>query len=373
MEGMIITHKGLEDVSKLEVKELIGQAAKTEETAAIFPVKKIEELAKLCYLSRASKRVILYLGSFDVKGFESTAKNIQKLLEKTDFRQNSFKDIIKKSHRCECERIGSHEFNSVDIEEEAGKNLKKIVGLKTDYKSPFFVLYVYIYNDKGYIGIDFCNKDLSKRKYKIYNYGGEIKGTIAYSLLRIAGFKKGQFIIDPFCGTGTIPIEACLFQNQKSPHFFDKEFIFTNYVKFDFEKFDKKISNEAKTIFGTDSRQKNISTTKKNAKIAGAAFQVSRIDIEWLDTRFGNESVDLIIGKPIIPSKHIAESIAHKSYKDLFYSAKFVLKKTGKIALLAQKSELIIKTSENYGFKLAKKIAVHSGQAEYDLTVFEKS
>jgi len=372
MEGLIITHKGLEEVSKLEVKELIKAKANIHNTCVSFSIKKVEQLAKLSYLSRASKRVLLYLGSFEVSSLEKTAQNIKKVLEKTSFKSKEFKNIIKNSHKCECERFGEHEFNSMDVEEEAGKSLKKIIGLKTDYKNPFFILYIYIYNNKGFLGIDFCNKDLSKRHYKIYNFGGEIKGTLAYGLLRLCDFQKNKILVDPFCGTGTIPIEAFLFQEDISPHFFDKEFIFTNYLDFDFESLDKK-TKEAKNIYGIDSKQRHISTTKKNAKIAGAKFQVSRIDMEWLDTRFDKESISFIVGKPIIPSKHVDEKTAEKIYKDLFYNAKFVLKNGGKIGLIAQKTGLIIKTSESYNFKLVKNQPVKSGHAEYKILVFEKS
>lgn len=371
MKGMIITHAGLEDVAKLEVSEIIGQNSEIYKSVAVFPVKKINDIAKLCYLSRCAKRVLLYLGKFDVGNSKKTGENIQKLLEKTDFFTKGLKPIIKKSHKVECERIGIHDFNSTEMAEIAGKALKKIVGLKTDYKSPFFILYVFIAGNEGYLGIDFCNKDLSKRKYKIYNYGGEIKGTLAYGFLRAAGFQKGQLMIDPFCGTGTIPIEAALYQGGLSPHYYDKEFIFTNYAKFEFSKFDKKIK-DAKNIYGLDSKQRYISSAKKNSKIAGVCFNTSRIEAEWLDTKFEKKSVDLLICKPVIPSKNFEKKIAEKIYNDFFYNAQFILKDSGKIAVLTQKPELIIKTSKKYSFNTVKQLSVEAGKATYKIIIFEK-
>ena len=78
MEGLAIVHKGLESVSAGEINELIGCNAAVEPTALVFPVKKLDELCTLCYLSRSLRRVLLLFGKFEAsREFSEASKNLK--------------------------------------------------------------------------------------------------------------------------------------------------------------------------------------------------------------------------------------------------------------------------------------------------------
>jgi putative N6-adenine-specific DNA methylase len=371
MDGLLVTHRGLESVAKLEVEELLKQKAKIEHCGVSFSVKKIEELAKLCYLSQSAKRILLYFGSFKVGKLEETVKAVQAILD-TSLSSKEAQPFIKQNFMVDCERLGNHNFNSADVQEEIAEYTRKKLKLKSDYKAHFFSIFIYIDNEIGHVGLDMAGKDLSKRKYKVYNYGSSIKGTIAYGLVRLAGFDKKKILLDPFCNTGTIPIEACLFQEQVSPWFYDRSFLFKNYCDFKFDSFQPKKSKAIKNILATEAKQKYTSSAKKNATVAGVPLQISRVDIEWMDTKFEKESIDIIATKPIIPSKIIEEKIAEKLYKDFYYNADFVLKKNGKLAFITEKKELLIKTGLLYKFTVEKEIVVEAGQIEYTVVIMKR-
>jgi len=92
--------------------------------------------------------------------------------------------------------LTNDDFSSQDIEKETGAFIinnikeKKAYDQKVDLENPDLIFYVYIFNERCYLGIDFCGFDLSKRDYKVFSSASDIKGTIAYSLLRIVGYKK---------------------------------------------------------------------------------------------------------------------------------------------------------------------------------------
>lgn len=67
MKALVITDKGLEDISLMEIKELAGAAGKIVESGVIFDYKKIEELHLLCYKGQSVFKVLQLIDNFSVK------------------------------------------------------------------------------------------------------------------------------------------------------------------------------------------------------------------------------------------------------------------------------------------------------------------
>lgn len=380
MEAVLITHKGAEDIAAKEVEELIGCKSKICETAVKFKIKTFLDLCSLTYRSQTAIRILYLLSSFDIgKGFETLEKQIMKI----DFSEWLGKD---QTFKVECKRIGEHDFTSNDVASQAGeyviKNIKKNQGYtqKTDMINPDVRVYVYLHENDCYVGIDFSGFDLSKRDYKIISYTPSIKGTIAYILLRIADYKKGNVLVDPFSPSGIISIEAALYLIGKSVNYFRKnEFAFNKLsnlnIKFEnfFSDHDKISSNPSATITCLDDQFRHIKAAKGNSKIAGVNKHInfSRVNVEWLDTKFDKESVDIIVSNaPRISS--INKKVMEKFYNELFYQAKFIFNKKGKVALLCNDIEIIVNASKKHNFNLVHERSIWQGKQELKIAVFEK-
>ncbi|HHI04174.1 MAG TPA: hypothetical protein ENL45_01365, partial [Candidatus Woesearchaeota archaeon] len=215
MKAIAITHKGIEDIAALEVKEIIKVSAETKETVVLFEPKKMIDLCTLAYKAQSIIKVIYLFDEFKIQtSFNETLKTIEKRIRKINFNEWLDKN---KSFKVLCRHLTNDNFSSQDIEKETGAfiidNIKerKKYKQKVDLENPDLIFYVYIFNERCYLGIDFCGFDLSKRDYKVFSSASDIKGTIAYSLLRIAGYKKEKKLLDPFCSSGIIPIEAALY------------------------------------------------------------------------------------------------------------------------------------------------------------------
>ena len=67
MKGLAITDKGLEDISLLEIKELLGVDGVVKDSVVIFDYKKPEDLQLLCYKAQSMYKVIELMDNFSVK------------------------------------------------------------------------------------------------------------------------------------------------------------------------------------------------------------------------------------------------------------------------------------------------------------------
>ena len=111
MKGIAVTHKGIEDVSALEIKELINSESKIEESICIFDIKKLEDLCLLCYKGQSFVKILYLIDNFSFRDFEDLIKkfNNKKIL-------NGINDWIKnKKFKTTCKRVGEHTFNSQDV------------------------------------------------------------------------------------------------------------------------------------------------------------------------------------------------------------------------------------------------------------------
>jgi tRNA (guanine6-N2)-methyltransferase len=356
MKALAITHKELEKVTELEINELIQTKTTIKPSCVLFEPKTQKDLAIIAYKAQSIKKVILLIDSFKIKTLEDIEKNIN--LKK-------IKDLIKTTFAIKCLKIENKELSSNDISYE----LSGLIKGKTDYKNPETVLLIYIYKNDCYIGIDQLDIDLSKREYRIYIHQEALKATIAYSLLKIADYKKEDTILDPFCGSGTILIEAALFSTNLSQNYYSKDKF--EKLETDLEKLDKTTKPKGK-IIGYDKELRHIIAAKKNAKIAGIEKNItfSKIEAKDLDLKIEQEQIDKIITHPPNLSKR-NQPFIEKTYNEFFKNAYIILKEKGTITLIT-KTDLIRDIAEKNNFKIKQQIPINIGLDKYDIICFEK-
>jgi len=383
MKAIAITHKGIEDIAALEVKELIKVSSQVKETVVLFQPKKIIDLCTLAYKAQSIIKVIYLFDEFKIQAnFNEILKIIEKRIKKLNFDKWLGKD---ESFKVLCKHLTNDDFSSQDIEKETGAFIinnikeKKAYDQKVDLENPDLIFYVYIFNERCYLGIDFCGFDLSKRDYKVFSSASDIKGTIAYSLLRIVGYKKEKKLLDPFCSSGIIPIEAALYNKGSVNYYRKDDFAFLKLKPFEkqnfeqfFTKLNKKENKNKPSIFASDQQLYHIRSAKKNAKIAAINkdIEFSRADLEWLDTRFDKNEIDLIVTKPMF-SKYDLKKIK-KIYDEFFYAAKYILSEKGKIALVSRSMDLLKESAKKHCFKITDERIVWQGQQKLNIIMFIK-
>ena len=260
MKSLSISYKGMEDITALEIKELLDVEAKIKESCVVFEAKE-KDLAKYCYKAQGVNRVLLLLDQFKISKIEDL-----KRISKIDFS----KWLKDKSFAARCEIVES-EIDAREVEKATGDE----IDAKVNLKNPDVTVFVYIYKDNCYVGIDFSG-DLSKRDYKIFTTRDDIKGTIAYALVRLSGYDNTKSFLNLNAKAGTIAIEAALFGSGLSVNFFNKEkFAFLKFIDVDLTKFDTK--TKPVKVYASDS-EGYLRVVKKNAKIAGVEIQFDNIE-----------------------------------------------------------------------------------------------
>jgi putative N6-adenine-specific DNA methylase len=361
MKGICVGYRGAEPIMQKEVFELINAKAKAEDSVVVFDAED-KDLCKLCYLGQSFTRVLQLLDCFKIKKLSDVKRKID------------FSFLKEKKFRIVCERIGEHDFNSTDISRELGEHVFESVKCKVDYKNPEIILYVYIINENCHIGIDYAGFDLSKREYKVYLHPAALRGTIGYIMLRTADYEPNYILLDPFCGSGVIPIEAAYFSSKFPINFFRKDkFQFMKMEIVDpkfFEKLDEKHKIKGK-ILAFDKELRHINSAKQNAKIGGVEkfINFSRVDVEWLDTKFEKGEVDVIVTDLPFPTKWNLKKII-KIYDEFFYQCEFVLKDKGQI--VATVNPELIAAAQKKGFKLANEITIQKKSSHTKIGVFKK-
>jgi len=335
MKGIAVCLKGIEDVMATDIKELTGKKGIIKDTAVIFETEQ-KNIAKVCYRSQAAVKVLELLGTCKAdKSFKATTAAIESQIKKIDL-------LTLKDHtfRVKCKRIGEHDFHGTDISPQVGEFIIKKTGAKVSLDEPQIIVYVYIYEKACYIGLDYSGFDLSKRDYKIFVHQAGLNATVGYAVFRMSNSVN---FIDPMCGSGIIPIEAALYLAGKSPHFFSKDKFLIN-SKIDLAEFDK---DKPKTgrIKAADHLLHYVKATKNNAKLAGIEMEVTRMDIEWLDTKLDKKSWDIVTHPPVVSRQQDPKSI-QKLYKEFYYQAEYVVKDS--ITLIADDDCALKENLENF-------------------------
>lgn len=166
------------------------------------------------------------------------------------------------------------------------ERLKKVYKLNIFPETgPRFRIDFTINKDKVVLALDSTGDGLHKRGYRSLAYTAPLKETLAASMLRISRWAPGKNLIDPFCGSGTIPIEAALMAINKAPGL-DREFDFIKWPITPKEVWHQAL-NEARNLIkpageiliqGYDINPEAISMAQYHARKAGVSdivhFQV---------------------------------------------------------------------------------------------------
>jgi putative N6-adenine-specific DNA methylase len=162
----------------------------------------------------------------------------------------------------------------------------------TPSSAPSQLFVVRIVHDQCEISADSSGDLLHRRGYRQEIAKAPLRETIAAAMVLASGWKRNESLLDPMCGSGTIPIEAALIARKIAPGL-KRSFQFMNWPGFDarrwkdvLEKAQETTSNFSGEILGADRDAGAIEASTKNAERAGVAENV----------RFFSESLSGSVG-----------------------------------------------------------------------------
>ncbi len=127
------------------------------------------------------------------------------------------------------------------------------------------------------LSLDSSGDSLHQRGYRVASCEAPLNEVLAAGILRLAGWDGQQDFIDPFCGSGTIAIEAALMARNIYPGVFRKKFGFENWKDFDRDLLDRIYNDDTAErefthhIYAYDINRPTLEGAVRNAKSAGVS------------------------------------------------------------------------------------------------------
>ena len=147
--------------------------------------------------------------------------------------------------------------------------------------NPDVLLNIHIAEDRCTLSLDSSGESLHRRGYRQEAVEAPLNEVLAAGMILMTGWKGECDLIDPMCGSGTIPIEAALIARNIAPGVFRKEFAFEKWVDFDQDLFDSIYNDDSQErefnhkIYGYDNNPKANEIAIRNVKAAGLSKEIT--------------------------------------------------------------------------------------------------
>ncbi|MBR4544207.1 MAG: class I SAM-dependent RNA methyltransferase [Lachnospiraceae bacterium] len=268
-------HFGLEAVLKKEITDLGYDVSNVDDGRVTF-VGDNEAIARVNIWSRTAERVLVKLGSFHAESFEELFQGTKALpLEKWIPADGKF-------WVAKAASVKSRLFSPSDIQSIMKKAMVDRLGQVYHIEwfredGADYPIRVFIKKDEVTVGLDTTGESLHKRGYRKLTAKAPIAENLAAALLMLTPWRADRILVDPFCGSGTFPIEAALMAANIAPGYkrgFTAE-KWLNVMSADIwadarEEAEDEINMDVKTdIQGYDIEPKMSETARANAKLAG--------------------------------------------------------------------------------------------------------
>lgn len=268
-------HFGLESVLKREIQDLGYEISQTEDGKVRF-IADAEGIARANIFLRTTERILVNVGEF-------TAVTFDELFEKT--KAIDWASFIPEDGRvwvAKANSVKSKLFSPSDIQSIVKKAIVEKMKIQYDTsKVPetgaAYPLRISIMKDKVTIGLDSSGESLHKRGYRTDTVKAPISETLAAALILLTPWKKDRILVDPFCGSGTFPIEAAMIGCNMAPGM-NRSFLAEKWTNFIPKKCWYDAVNEAMegmddsvemTIQGYDIDPSAVRAARENAERAG--------------------------------------------------------------------------------------------------------
>lgn len=208
-------HFGLEAVLKKEIDDLGYDISKVEDGRVTF-LGDEEAVCRANVFLRTAERILIKVGSFRAETFEELFQGTAGL---------PWEEYIPRDGKFWIKKAGSVKsklFSPSDIQSVMKKAM--VERLKKVYRQEWFAedgqsfpVRVFLLKDEVTVGLDTTGESLHKRGYRKMSVQAPIAENLAAALIMLTPWKAHRILVDPFCGSGTFPIEAAMMAANMAP------------------------------------------------------------------------------------------------------------------------------------------------------------
>ncbi len=274
-ELIVPCHFGMEAVLKREIIDLGYDITEVADGRVTF-LGDGEAVCRANIFLRTAERILIKVGAFKATTFEELFQGTQ-TLPIEDYVPRDGKFWVTKAASVKSKLFSPSDIQSV-MKKAMVERMKKAYHCslfpETGAAFPFRV---FLYKDTVTVGLDTTGDSLHKRGYRRLTAKAPIAENLAASLLYLTPWNKDRILLDPFCGSGTFPIEAAMMAANMAPgmkrDFTAKTWphvitpgLWADCIEEAREEVDLSVSTQ---IAGYDIDPKMIAIARENAKLAG--------------------------------------------------------------------------------------------------------
>ena len=360
---------GLEGLAGDELRRLNIDNVRVENGRVLFSGDETA-MAKANVCLRTGERVLLILADFEARTFEELFQGVY---------HANLEDFIPKDGQfpvkghCLNSQLMSVPDCQAIVKKAASKRLGEKYGMnwlpETGIK---YQLQFSIMNDRVTLYLDTSGPGLHKRGYRAQGNEAPLRETLAAAMVQLTRYRGREFLWDPFCGSGTIAIEAALIAKNRAPgmhrHFMAEAYPWVPaevWGQVRTEARDKEFHGQYR-ILGSDNDPKCVSLAMANARKAGVGDIVKFTDGDATKMNLP-ASAGIIIRKPPYGQRMLEPQSAQRLYSAF-----------GKHVRYADGWKKFIITSEPefehyFGRRSDKKRKLYNGMIKCDYYMFTEN
>ena len=273
-------HFGLEAVLKKEILDLGYEISRVEDGKVTF-LGDAEAICRANIFLRTTERILLKVGSFKAVTFEELFQGT-KALPWEEYIPQDGRFWVKKANSIKSKLFSPSDIQSIMkkamVERmKQGYGVSVIPEIGADYP-----VRVSLYKDIVTVALDTTGESLHKRGYRKLTSKAPIEETLAAALIMLTPWNKDRILVDPFCGSGTFPIEAAMMAANMAPGM-NRSFLSEDWKQIIPRKCWYEAMDEAQEmvddtvsvdIQGYDLDPEVIKAARANAELAGVAHMI---------------------------------------------------------------------------------------------------
>ena len=208
-------HFGLEAVLKKEILDLGYEISQVEDGKVTF-LGDAEAICRANIFLRTTERILLKVGSFKATTFEELFQGTKALPWEKYIPQDG-RFWVKKANSIKSKLFSPSDIQSI-MKKAMVDRMKQGYGVSVIPETGAdYPVRVSLYKDIVTVALDTTGESLHKRGYRKLTSKAPIEETLAAALIMLTPWNKDRILVDPFCGSGTFPIEAAMMAANMAP------------------------------------------------------------------------------------------------------------------------------------------------------------
>ncbi|RGD96996.1 class I SAM-dependent RNA methyltransferase [Clostridium sp. AM25-23AC] len=214
-ELIVPCHFGLEAVMKKEILDLGYEVSQVEDGRVTF-IGDAEAICRANIFLRTTERVLLKVGSFHAETFEDLFQGTR-AIPWEEYLPKDAKFWVAKASSIKSKLFSPSDIQSI-MKKAMVERMRKAYGIEWfPENGASFPLRVFLHKDTVTVALDTTGESLHKRGYRTLTSKAPITETLAAALIMLTPWKSDRILVDPFCGSGTFPIEAAMIAANMAP------------------------------------------------------------------------------------------------------------------------------------------------------------